>query len=399
VTATISSEPALRSSRRIIVERDIAVDNQSGRCRAETLLRLVGQSRRTAQDCQCNSQSFQSAFEGDPVRHVVLSEVILFSMRKFPLNKRIMKSLLLLCAILCLPAVVFGGSLPSACSDGLLAKIPARQPSSLTGSEFALRVEDLSGLDREQQIQSELLAGDMPQFLRRVAPITMSGQLPDGRNVKITVCVLTDYLAIGSDHDFLFIPMRLATALNVAGRFGFTLPTKKIVDAIYDEATVHLAPQPLPANDEMRSTDYYWHHNELIAEQRTELGVEPGVLTAGHKKDLVITNRLWRFPDRVAIYGWHRAMDCPIQPLSTVHGARYADYSHGVRLVSTTICVNGKSMSIYDALADPALAGILSGEGPLFRVTDLISKLAALRLDLLPTFPDTTSPSAMLSPM
>jgi hypothetical protein len=136
----------------------------------------------------------------------------------------------------------------------------------------------------------------------------------------------------------------------------------------------------------MRSTEYYWHHNELIAQQRTALGVLPGVLTAGHKKDLVITNRLWRYPDRVAIYGWHRAINSPIQPLSTIHGARYADYSHGVRLVSTTIYVDGKPMSIFAALADPELSRVLSGEGPLPRVTDLIGKLAALRLDLLPAY-------------
>jgi hypothetical protein len=297
-----------------------------------------------------------------------------------------MKSLLLICAVLFLPAIAVAGAQPVACNDGLLEKIPSRAPMALTGSQFAHRVEGLSGSDREDKIQAELLAGDMPQFLRKVAPITIGGELPDGEHVQVTVCVLTDYLAIGSDHDFFTIPMRLATALNVAGHFGFTLPTKKIVDAIYDQAQVHLAPQPLPAGDQMRSTDYYWHHNELIAEQRSELGVQPGVLTAGHKKDLVITNRLWRFPDRVAIYGWHRGSDSPIQPLSTVHGARYADYSHGVRLVSTTICVNGNPMSIFEALTDPGLSRVLSGEGPLLRVTALLNKLASLRLDPLPTY-------------
>lgn len=297
-----------------------------------------------------------------------------------------MNSLLLVSALLCLPGIAFAGAMPVPCSDGLLREIPPRAPTALTGNEFARRVEALSGSDREEEIEAELLAGDMPQFLRRVAPITMRGELPDGQNVQVTVCVLTDYLAIGSDRDFLTIPMRLATALTVASHFGFTLPTSKMVDAIYEQAEVHLAPQPLPAGDQMRSTDYYWHHNELIAEQRMALGVLPGVLTAGHKKDLVITNRLWRNPERVAIYGWHRAINSPIQPLSTVHGARYADYSHGVRLVSTVICVNGQPMSIFEALADPGLSRVLSGEGPLPHVTDLISRLAALRLDLLPVF-------------
>jgi hypothetical protein len=302
------------------------------------------------------------------------------------LNRKRKNSLLLACAALCLPAMAFARAMPVACSDELLRMIPPRAPAAQTGSEFAGRVETLSGSDREDEIERELLAGDMPQFLRKVAPITMRGELPDGQHVQVTICVLSDYLAIGSDRDFLTIPMRLATALTIASHFGFTLPTSKMVDAIYEQAKVHLAPQPLPAGDEMRSTDYYWRHNELIAEQRMVLGVLPGVLTAGHKKDLVITNRLWRYPDRVAIYGWHRAINSPIQPLSTVHGARYADYSHGVRLVSTTICVNGKLMPIFEALTDPGLARVLSGEGPLPRITDLISKLATLRIDLLPSF-------------
>ncbi len=307
--------------------------------------------------------------------------------------KKAINSLLAL-AVLCLPAVALGGGTPIVCSDGLLARIPAPVPSAMTGSEFAHRVELLSGSDREEQIEEELLAGDLPQFLRKLTPVTMSGRLPDGENVQVTVCVLTDYLAIGSDRDFLTIPMRLATALNVANRFGFTLPTARMVDAIYAQARVHLAPQPLPAGDRMRSTDYYWHHNELIAEQRSELGVQPGVLTAGHKKDLVITNRLLRFPDRVAIYGWHRANDSPIQPLSTVHGWRYADYSHGVRLVSTTISVNGEPMSLFDALADPGLSRVLSGEGPLPRIIDLMSRLVSVRIDLLPIYSTGLTPSA-----
>ena len=51
------------------------------------------------------------------------------------------------------------------------------------------------------------------------------------------------------------------------------------------------------------------------------------MLTAGPRKDLVLTSRLWLDPGKVAIYGWHRARGAPIQPLSTVHGAGYADYS------------------------------------------------------------------------
>jgi hypothetical protein len=61
--------------------------------------------------------------------------------------------------------------------------------------------------------------------------------------------------------------------------------------------------------------------------------VAGGVLLAGHKKDLVLTRKLATRPNRVAIYGWHQLSGEPIQPVSTVHVAEYADYSHGVRLI------------------------------------------------------------------
>jgi hypothetical protein len=152
-----------------------------------------------------------------------------------------------------------------------------------------------------------------------------------------------------------------------------------MVDAIYAQAGIHLAPRPLPAGDTMRTTAYYWEHNQLVHLQRTDVGSDPGDLIAGDKKDLVLTNRLWNFPDRVAIYGWHRPDGNPIQPLSTVHGWRYADYSHGVRLVSDTAYVNGHPKPLLDLLQDPAMATLLSTEGQLRDARALISMLGKHR--------------------
>ena len=66
---------------------------------------------------------------------------------------------------------------------------------------------------------------------------------------------------------------------------------------------------------------------------------------------------------KIAIYGWHSPWGIPIQSLSTVHGAGYADYSHGIRLVGSTLLLDGESRSIYDVLENPKLAGIPSDEG------------------------------------
>jgi hypothetical protein len=294
-----------------------------------------------------------------------------------PVNRRTSKiRVLAVCATLCLPAAALAKSAPNQCDERQLQAIPSRSPTAPNGREFARQVEATSEHDREQAIEAELLAGNIPSFLRRLVPVSLGAALSNGRTVQVTICVLPDYLAIGSDLDFLLVPMRLATALAIATRYGFTLPTTKMVDAIYEQSIAHLAPQPLPAGDRMRSTDYYVHHTQIVREQAAAIGVEPGALTAGDKKDLVITNRLWANLERVAIYGWHRLDHNPIQPLSTVHGARYADYSHGVRLVSTIVYVDGEPRSIFDALTNTQLAPALNREGPIPRLAELLAILA-----------------------
>lgn len=214
---------------------------------------------------------------------------------------------------------------------------------------------------REQAIQSELISGNLPQFLRRLVPV----RLTDGVARSATVFVTQEYLAIGSDRDFLRIPMNLYTAVTVARKFGFLLPTRKMVDAVYDQSACRFTPQPLPAGPEMTSTGYYSRHNQMIEQQSQARSLPSGVLSAGHKKDVVLTNRLRLNPGHIAIYGWHRGTGDPIQPLTTVHGATYADYSHGIRLVADWAEIDGKPHSLSDILQDRLLAHIFSDEGPL----------------------------------
>ena len=272
----------------------------------------------------------------------------------------------------CLAAAATADAAVRSCPQILTQHIPPRAPAAATGSEFVRQTAALSEAERERAIAAELLAGNLPDFLRHLKPVTLRGRLPRGETVEITICVTPDYLALGSDADFLRVPMGLRTALAAAARFGFVLPTPRMVDAIYDQAEFHLRPQPLPPGPEMRSNAYYWDHQRRIHEQRLALHAPLGTLIAGQKKDLVVTNRLWRKAGRVAIYGWHTGAGAPIQPLSTVHGARYADYSHGVRLVSALAYVNGQPRSIFDVLGDPSLAGIASDEGPILRLAGLM---------------------------
>jgi hypothetical protein len=258
----------------------------------------------------------------------------------------------------------------------LTRNIPAGPLRPLTGSEFATRVAGMDARQREQAILQQLLGGNFPRFLRNLTAVTLTNQLAGGRTVTAKIFVMPEYLAIGPDHDFLRIPMNLRTASLVASRMGFVLPTRKIVDAIYRQAAFHLSPEPMTAGPQMRSTGYYVTHNQKIEAQSRLLGVEPGALVSGDKKDVVLTNLLTSNPGRIAIYGWHRLSGAPIQPLSTVHGACYADYSHGIRLVSETVVLDGAVRSIHDVLRDPVLSRVLSDEGPIPDVRELMTRVA-----------------------
>jgi len=246
--------------------------------------------------------------------------------------------------------------------DTLTHRIPARSTAALTGSQFVQAVEGMDLRHRERAILEEITHGNIPSFLRRLAPVTLTA-VQGALTQAATVFVMPDYLAIGSDTDYLRIPMNLETATAVAAGFGFVLPTRRIVNAVYEQSAFHFVPEPLPAGPQMSSTGYYQHHNALIQAQARAAAIAPGALVSGHKKDVVITNLLMHTPGRIAIYGWQRPGGAPIQPLSTVHGACYEDYSHGIRLVAEQAWENGALRAVRDILQDPSAAAILSDEG------------------------------------
>jgi hypothetical protein len=274
---------------------------------------------------------------------------------------------LLFLVVNCLAAGDLTGLVPE-----LTHRIPPRALQALSGSEFAKHVSAMDPHEREQAILNTILAGNIPAFLRNLVPVQLRGERTGGKPLEATIFVAPDYLAIGSNNDFLRIPMNLDTAKAVVDRLGFILPTRKMVNAIYSQAMYHLEPQPLPAGPEMRSTLFYERHNEMVNAQAAALGVPLGALVSGDKKDVVLSNRLITHPGQIAIYGWHRPTGTPIQPLSTVHGAHYADYSHGIRLVSRKVLVDGKLRSMSDVLQDPVLSKVLSDEGPIRNINGLL---------------------------
>ncbi len=254
--------------------------------------------------------------------------------------------------------LVFAGlvALVGAPVAGQSLDLPPRRPSAPGGKAFALSIAGLPRAERERTIFAEFMAGNVPPFLRTLVPVAVAAG-----SVKGSYLVTPDYLAIGSDDDYFLTPLTPQTAQAIADRLECVLPTAKMVDDIYAQATVKLVPAPIPPSPAMTTVAEFLRHNATVAAQRG--GPRPGVLVAGHKKDVVITNRVLSARTKVAIYGWHRPGGKPIQPLYTGHLASWVDYSHGIRLVSRRMTVDGVATTIDKVLAAPQLSPLVSNEG------------------------------------
>ncbi len=274
---------------------------------------------------------------------------------------------ILLSTIFCTSSWHIGMQLPP------MLPLPHRTVDALSGTGFLTATQHLSLEEREDAIVREILAGNVPSFLRRYKEITTQMIAPDGQAVTVTYHALPDYLAIGSDQDFVRIPMNLVSALKIASALQATLPTATMVDQIYRHADYALKPHPLPPTMEMVRNSYYAWHESVVEDERRDAGVSTGEILAGHKKDVVLSRRLWEKKNKIAIYGWHRLNGKPIQPLSIVHRVGYADYSHGIRLIDRTIDIDGQTYDINAALTDESLSYLLNQEGPMEGLDNFIA--------------------------
>ncbi len=248
-------------------------------------------------------------------------------------------------------------------------ELPERTFDALGGRAFAKQLAGMPAAIRESEIVQQALAGNVPYFLRELRPVTLYfGDQSDIR--QLTFWTTPDYFAIGNEHDYVRMPMNLYSASQLASQLNCILPTAKMVDMIYRKARHQLQPHPMRPGQEMTSMNYYQRHNRYIEGQLQSRDFMAGDLVAGHKKDVVISRKLDYKPQAIAIYGWHQSNGKVIQPLSTVHGAAYADYSHGIRLIHQSVEIINragevKKINISEILRHPDFASLLSYEGPM----------------------------------
>ena len=249
-----------------------------------------------------------------------------------------------------------------------------RDENALSGHEFIQKVQDMDFWEMEEETVKEIFSGNMPSALKKFRKIKYNvyhlERDSKGKeiNKKYTVemWVLPDYLAVGSDEDFVRMPMGPLAAQRVADSLYCSLPTTFLVDRIDEAAEGRIEIFPFrPVGDRNMKPLCFEDSNNAINALMRAKGLHFGQFVSGLKKDVVLTTRLENeagFDRHVAIYGWHHPDGHPQQPLFIRHGNFYSDYSHGIRLIYRTIKIDGKEYDLRAVLEDPRMFQMVSSE-------------------------------------
>ena len=288
------------------------------------------------------------------------------------------KLFITLCAVaLCSATTAIAGDVRYG-SNGKLHKasmpVPAladKPTATLAGSDFMRRADTTAFWTLEDIIVETVTAGQVPDALRHFRKITFTTPVVDSVEIlrkkhKVEMWVLPDYVAIGTNDDFVRMPMGPLAAQRIADALDCTLPTPFLVDRIAEASEGHVDIFPFrPLGNRNSQPIVFQDSNNAINAQFKAYGYEFGQFISGLKKDIVLTYKimtLTEYERNVAIYGWHHPDGRAQQPLFIRHGNFYVDYSHGVRLIYNKVKIDGVEYNIREILQSPELYRLLSDE-------------------------------------
>lgn len=283
-----------------------------------------------------------------------------------------------LCAVaLCSATTAVAGDVRYG-SNGKLHKasmpVPAladKPAATLAGGDFMRRADTTSFWTLEDLIVETVTAGQVPDALRHFRKITFTTPVVDSVEIlrkkhKVEMWVLPDYVAIGTNDDFVRMPMGPLAAQRIADALDCTLPTTYLVDRIAEASEGHVDIFPFrPLGSRNCQPIVFQDSNNAINAQFKAYGYHFGQFISGLKKDIVLTYKimtLTEYERNVAIYGWHHPDGRAQQPLFIRHGNFYVDYSHGVRLIYNKVKIDGAEYNIREILQSPELYRLLSDE-------------------------------------
>lgn len=233
----------------------------------------------------------------------------------------------------------------------------------MTGTEWLDKLPNQPGADRDKMTLEAIGNGTI-----HCNWLEVKSSIPDHECIFF---VCDDAVRADLDNGERFRPQVSALiAQKCADVLGAMLPTAKICDLAYQQATVKLDATILPANADMVTTSRSKTYNTALEKKRA--GKDGLVRDCG--KAWILSNRLIGMPKNwAANYGFYDAKAIYKNPsgikmwqtIGTRHNNLHTDYSQTLIIMTNYCKLDGQMVDVSKVLTDPYLCALGSNEGVL----------------------------------
>lgn len=233
-------------------------------------------------------------------------------------------------------------------------------PMSGGGRAFVAALGETPTASRDAAILAAVRAGFIPPLTWYQVDCSRDG-------VEASCWVSGDCLAVGTAADWVRVNVGNDTAQRCADALGALLPTSRIDDRAWQQATVRLTPHTQTPDAHMADTSrMVRHHDAIEAERGGRSGLARPLGKTYYLSPKMTAPWIW-------FGGWHqsgarsRSPDgCPIiQGIGTGnHEVSFKDYSHHPTFVHHRCLVAGVERELAEVLAHPTDCRFFSAEGP-----------------------------------
>jgi hypothetical protein len=244
----------------------------------------------------------------------------------------------------------------------------AQTPVGLSGSEWLeqqyAKVDPGDESARHLLVLEQVARHNMPDTWDDWVTVTVHGR----KGTVVEFEVSPHALRIGTNQDWVEVPLDGPHAAAAAEILGHTLCTAWMVEQVYAQAKKHggaihyfaaaeiatsLGLQgwnnDVPDGEKMKSPEFFQQRSILLQNWLNDHAIAPGTLVAGYFKTVVPPVDGLTRHGGLEMLGGHTDQGEKIQSLSGgFHGRIFFDYSHNIRLVKNGIRVQGQAMTLTE---------------------------------------------------
>jgi hypothetical protein len=251
-----------------------------------------------------------------------------------------------------------------------LSKAPrhvALTPVGLPGSEWLelyAKVDPGDELTRHQLVLEQVAQHNMPDTWDDWVTVTVRGR----KGTVVAFEVSPHGLRIGTNSDWVEVPLDGPHAAAAAEILGYSLCTAWMADQVYVQAKKHGGAihyfaaaeianslglygwnNDVPDGEKMKSPEFFQQRSILLQNWLHDHAIAPGTLVAGYFKTVVPPVDGLTRHGGLEMLGGHSDQGEKIQSLSGgFHGRSFFDYSHNIRLAKNVIRVQGQAMTLSE---------------------------------------------------